>query len=132
VIRLPLLAAGLALYFGVRLLSGHRRRRLVRLRDGRKVQLVSSVALLNGSAGDLLALEYLSVLPDPAPEELRLEARSLVQTVGGRSEYEGCRSAVVTVRRRAERPVEPASGGLTFTFRRGDSGSDWYFTEGLE
>jgi hypothetical protein len=132
VIRLPLLAAGLALYFGVRLLSSRRKRRLVRLRDGRKVKLVSSVALLGGSASNLLALEYLSALPDPAPEELRLEARSLVQTVGGRSEYEGCRSAVVTVRRRDKRSVDPASGGLTFTFRRGDTGSDWYFTEGLE
>ena len=131
-IRLPLLAAGLAVYLGVRWLSRRRRGSVVRLRDGRKVRLVSSVALLNGSSSDLLALEYLSALPDPALEELRLEARSLVQTVGGRSEYGGCRSAVVTARRRHQPPVDPASRELIFSFRRNDSGSDWYPTEGLE
>ena len=131
-IRLPLLAAGLAVYVGVRWISRRRRRSTIRLRDGRKVRLVSSVALLNGSASDLLALEYLSALPDPEPEDLRGEARSLVQTVASRSEYEGCRSAVVTARRRHELPADPASRELVFTFRRNDPGSEWYPTEGLE
>ena len=70
-IRLPLLAGGLAVYLGARYLARRRARSVVRLRNGRKVRLVSSVALLNGSPGDLLALEYLSALPAPAPEEVR-------------------------------------------------------------
>jgi hypothetical protein len=113
VIRFPLLAATLAIYFGVRYLSRRRQETVVRLRNGRRVTLLSSVALLSDSA-DLLALEYSSALPDPAPEELRLEARSLVQTVGARAQYAACRDAIVTVR------------DLTFSFHRGDSGNDWY------
>jgi hypothetical protein len=130
-IRLPFLAGGLAIYLGLRFLSRRRRRGVIRLRDGRQVKLQSSVALLNASASSLLALEYVSALPDPAPEELRLEARNLVQTVGARSQYAACRSAVVTARRQG-RHADPDPTALTFTFRRGDSESDWYPTEGLE
>ena len=100
--------------------------------DGRRVRLLSTVALLNPSAGDLLALEYSSVLPDRAPEELRLEARSLVQTVGARAEYAPCRSALVTVRRPGERRGGADTPERTFTFRRADAGPEWYPTEGLD
>lgn len=131
-IRLPLLAGGLAIYLGVRFLSRWRRRSVIRLRDGRRVRLVSSVALLSGSPSDLLALEYVSTVRDPAPEDLKLEAQSLVQTLGARAEYAGCRNAVVTARRRGERAADPASDELIFTFRRGESGSEWGLTEGLE
>jgi hypothetical protein len=124
-----LLAGGVAIYLGARFLSRRRGKNIVRLRDGRRVRLQSSVALLDGSAGNLLALEYVTALPEPAPEELRLEARSLVQTVGARAEYGPCRSAVVTAYPRVGRERERASGALTFSFRRGDSGSDWYPTE---
>ena len=130
-IGLPLLAGGLAVFLGARFLSHRRGKNVVRLRDGRRVRLQSSVALLGGSASDLLALEYVTALPDPAPEELRLEARSLVQTIGSRAEYGGCRSAVVTARRRGERRARSARQ-LTFTFRRSEPGPDWYPTEGLE
>lgn len=129
--RLPLLAGGLAIYLGMRFLSRRRGRNVVRLRDGRRVRLQSSVALLGGSANDLLALEYVTALPDPAPEELRLEARSLVQTIGSRAEYQGCRSAVVSALPRGERRAR-SSQENTFTFRRSDPGPDWYPTEGLE
>lgn len=131
-IGLPFIAGGLAVYVAMRLLARRRRRGVVRLRDGRRVRLLSSVALLNPSAGDLLALEYSSVLPDRAPEELRLEARNLVQTVGARAEYAPCRTALVTVRRRGRPRREADTPELTFTFRRGDSGPEWYPTEGLE
>lgn len=131
-IRLPLLAGGLAVYLGARYLARRRARSVVRLRNGRKVRLVSSVALLNGSPGDLLALEYLSALPAPAPEEVRLEARNLIQAVGSRAEYVGCQVAVVTARRRSERRDAPAPEELIFTFRRGDSPGEWYPTEGLD
>jgi hypothetical protein len=130
-IRLPLLAAGLAIYFGARFLSRRRQRNVVRLRNGRRIKLVSSVALLDGSDGSLLALEYFSELPDPAPDQLRLEAHSLVQTVGARAEYAACRSALVSVRRPGERPAGRISQEVTFTFQRGDSGSDWYPADGL-
>lgn len=129
-IRLPLLAAGLAIYLGARFLS-RRRRNVVRLRNGRRIKLLSSVALLDGSEGNLLALEYCSELPDPAPEELRLEARSLVQTVGARAEYATCRSALVSVRCPGERRAERFSQEVTFTFHREDSASDWYPADGL-
>jgi hypothetical protein len=130
-IRLPFLAAGLAIYFGVRFLARRSGRKVIRLRNGRRVRLLSSVALLEGSASDLLALEYFSASPDAAPEELRLEARSLVQTVGARAEYATCRRAVVAVRRPGGRRADAASPEHTFTFRRGDSGSDWYPADGL-
>jgi hypothetical protein len=86
------------------------------------------VALIDGSEGGLLALEYASELTDPAPDELRQEARSLVQTVGARVEYATCRSALVSasVRRQSERRTDPVSQEFTFTFVRDDSGSDWY------
>lgn len=131
-ITLPVLVGGVAAYFGLRFLAGRRRRSIIRLRNGRRIRLVSSVALLNGSTSDLLALEYVSQLPEAGPAELRLEARSLVQTVGARAEYAACRSAVVTARRQGERSTERASGELIFTFRRDDSGTDWCPTEGLE
>jgi hypothetical protein len=130
VIRLPFLAAGVAIYLGVRFLSRRRRGRIVRLRDGRELRLLSSVALLGGSASDLLALEYFSGLSSPAPDELRLEAKNLVETVGGRAEYATCRRAVVAVRLEGERATVALSPELIFTFRRGDSGSEWYQAEG--
>jgi hypothetical protein len=128
---LPLLAAGLAIFFGARFLSRRRQRNVVRLRNGRRIELLSSVALLDGSEGNLLALEYFSELPDPAPEDLRLEARSLVQAVGARAEYATCRSALVSVRRPGERRAERIAQEVTFTFQRDDSAADWYPAEGL-
>lgn len=130
-IRLPLLAGGLVIYLGLRSLWRGRGKNVVRLRDGRRVRLQSSVALLNGSANDLLALEYATALPDAAPEELRLEALSLVQTVGSRAEYQRCRSAVVTARSRGERRLSSPKEH-TFTFRRNEPGPDWYPTDGLD
>jgi hypothetical protein len=130
-IRLPILVAAVAIYFGARFLSARRQRNVVRLRNGRRIKLVSSVALLDGSEGSLLALEYLSELPDPDADELRVEARSLLQTVGARAEYATCRSALVSVRRQ-EGHAGPESRQLTFTFLRGDSGADWVPADGVE
>ena len=116
---LPLLAAGLAIYFGARILSRRRQRNVIRLRGGGRVRLLSAVALIDGSEGGLLALEYSSELTDPSEDGLRHEARSLVRTVGARAEYATCRSALVSVWvRRGEQES-------TFAFVRGDSGSDW-------
>ena len=129
-IRLPLLAAALAIYLGARFLSRRRQRNVVRLRNGRRITLLSSVALLDGSDGSLLALEYFSELPDPVPENLRLEAHSLLQAVGARAEYATCRAALVSVRRPGEPPAERISQEVTFTFQRGDSGSDWHPADG--
>jgi hypothetical protein len=117
--RFAFVAAGLAIYLGTRFLTRRRERHIVRLRNGRRVKLLSSVALLDRSDGDLLALEYASELPDPTPEELRLEAGSLLQAVGARAEYSTCRAALVSVHR------------ATFTFLRGDAGPGWYPAEGL-
>ena len=129
---LPLLAAGLAIYFGARFLSRRLQRNVIRLRNGGRVKLLSSVALLDGSEGDLLALEYSSELPDPAPDELRHEARSLVRTVGARAQYATCRSALVSVSlgRHGRRRTDPVSQETTFAFVRSDSGSDWYPADG--
>jgi len=128
----PLLAAGLAILFGARFLSRRWQRNVIRLRDGGRVKLLSSVALLDGSEGDLLALEYSSELSDPAPDELRHEARSLVRTVGARAQYGTCRSALVSVslRRYGRRRADPVSQETTFAFVRSDSGSDWYPADG--
>jgi len=130
-LHLPWLAGGLAIYLGARLL-GRRRRSLVRLRNGRRVRLVSAVALLDGSPDELLALEYLSPLPAERPEELRLEARGLVQAVGARLQYAGCRRAVVTTWPRAPGGSTDGLEELVFTFRRHDGGSDWYPTDALD
>ena len=129
-IRLPLLAVGLAIYLGARFLYRRRRRNVVRLRNGRQIELLSSVALLDGSDGHLLALEYVSELTDPGPEDLRLEARNLVQTVGARAEYATCRSALVSVRRPGEGEPERISQEVTFNFHREGSRSDWYPADG--
>jgi hypothetical protein len=129
---LPLLAAGLAIYVGARFLARRRKRNVIRLRGGGQVRLSSAVALLDGSEGDLLALEYFSELTDPAPDQLQHEARSLVQTVGARTEYTTCRTALVSVsvRRPGERHTAPVSQESTFTFVRGDSRSDWHPADG--
>lgn len=128
---LPLLAAGLAIFFGARFLSRRRQRNVIRLRGGGRVRLLSAVALLDGSEGDLLALEYSSELTDPAQDKLLHEARSLVRTVGARAEYATCRSALVSVWvRRGERGADPVSQESTFTFVRGDPGSDWHPADG--
>jgi hypothetical protein len=131
-IRLPYIAVGLALYFGIRFLAHRRSRSTIRLRDGRRVKLISSVALLHGSPGDLLALEYSSPLPAGVPEEIRQEALSLVETIGARAQYASCRAAVVAVRRETRNSEDSPNTELTFTFRRGDSELGWYPTEGLE
>ena len=82
--RLPLFMAGVAIYFAGRFLSGRRQRNVVRLRNGRRIKLLSSVALLDGSDGDLLALEYVSELRDPTPGEVS-RALQTVSTVAIRS-----------------------------------------------
>jgi hypothetical protein len=122
---LPLLAAGVAIYLGARYLV-RRRRNVVRLRSGGTVKLLSSVALLDGSDDDLLAVAYLSELPDPSPDDLRVEARGLLQAIGSRAEYATCRSALASVRRRGERRTERNPEEVTFTFLRRDAGPDWY------
>jgi hypothetical protein len=129
---LPLLAAGLAIYVGARFLARRRKRNVIRLRDGGQVRLLGAVALLDGSESGLLALEYVSELTDPAPDQLQHEARGLVRTVGARAEYATCRSALVSVsvRRPGERHADPVSQESTFTFVRGDSSSDWYPADG--
>ena len=129
---LPWLAGGLAIYFGVRLLSRLRDRSLIKLRDGRQVTLVSAVALVEGSADDLLALEYLSALPRGDREMLRVEAAGLVQIVGARAAYAACRRAVVTTRPRRGLGSGTAPEEQVFTFRRADSGPDWYPTDTLD
>jgi hypothetical protein len=128
----PLLAAGLAIYVGARFLSRRRQRNVVRLREGGRVKLLSSVALLDGSDGDLLALEYSSELHDPAPDQLRQEAHSLLRTVGARAQYATCRSALVSVwvRRQGERRTDPVAPEASFTGVRGAAGSDWYPADG--
>ena len=125
-IGLPLLAAGVAIYLSARYLVRRRRRNVVRLRSGGTVKLLSSVALLDGSDGDLLALEYLTALPDPAPGELRIEARNLLQDVGSRWEYATCRSALVSVHRRGKGRTGPSSQEVTLTFLRQGAKADWY------
>ena len=130
-IRLPLLVTGLAIYLGARSLSWRRQRNVIRLRNGRRIKLLSSVALIDRSHGDLLALEYHSELSNPLAEELQLEARSLVQTVGARAEYATCRSALVSVRPRGGRRIEQALQDITFTFLRSDSESEWYPASGV-
>jgi hypothetical protein len=130
--RLPYLAAALALYLGIRFIAHRRSRSTIRLRDGRRVKLISSVALLDGSPGDLLALEYSSPLPEGSQEEVQREAQSLVELIGARAQYATCRCAVVAVRREGRSSNDPASAELTFTFRRGESKFGWYPTDGLE
>jgi hypothetical protein len=129
--RLPLIAAGLIIFLGARFLARRRQRTAVRLRNGRTVELLSSVALLHGSDNDLLALEYISELPDPASDDLRTEAHGLLQAIGSRVEYASCRSALVSVRRRGDHRADRDSQEVTFTFHRPDASLDWHAsTEG--
>jgi hypothetical protein len=114
VVRLPLVAGGLAIYVALRFLAVRRKRQFVRLADGRRVRLLSAVALLNGSDHDLLALEYVPGVRSADPEALRLEAHRVLEAVAQRAEYAGCNTAVVTAR------------GRVLTFRRGDGGRAWY------
>jgi hypothetical protein len=90
------------------------------------------VALVEGSADDLLALEYLSALPKGNREMLRVEAAGLVQIVGARAAYAACRRAVVTTRPRRGLGHSAAPEEQVFTFHRADSGPDWFPTDSLD
>ena len=111
---LPFLAGSLAIYLALRGLARRRKRQFVRLDDGRRLRLLSAVAVLNGSASDLMALEFVPTVRSSDSEAVRHEARSVLQAVGRRAEYAGCRTAVLT------------AGERVFTFRRGDTGTDWH------
>jgi hypothetical protein len=113
-VRLPWVAGGLAIYVALRFLAGRRKRQFVRLADGRRVRLLSAVALLNGSPNDLLALDYVPGVRSSDPEALRLEAHRVLEAVAQRAEYAGCTTAVVTARERV------------LMFRRDEAGRVWY------
>lgn len=131
-LRLPIIAGGLVVYFAARAIARRRARTLVRLRDGRRVKLLSSVALVTGEPSDLLALEYRSRLPQSDTEAMNREARSLLEAVGGRAPYTGCRSALVTVRPKGSMRKEAGFREQVFAFRRGEAGAEWQPTAALE
>lgn len=128
---IPLLAGGFALYLTLRFLVRRGGRERVRLPDGRRLRLLSSVAL-KGSACDLLALEYVSTLSSSAAAALRAEARGLLQAVADRPEYAACTTAMVTARGPGARQVGPAPRDRVFTFRRAGAGAEWSSAEGLD
>jgi hypothetical protein len=131
-VRIPLLAGSLALYLALRFLVRRGGRDRVRLPDGRRLRLLSSVALLKGSACDLLALEYVSTLSSSDAVALRAEARGLLRAVADRPEYAVCTSAMVTARAPGARQVGPAPRDRVFAFRRAGAGAEWSPAEGLD
>ncbi|HWB40426.1 MAG TPA: hypothetical protein VG500_04160 [Gemmatimonadales bacterium] len=131
-LRLPIIAGGLVVYFAARAIARRRAQTLVRLRDGRRVKLLSSVALVNGDPSDLLALEYRSRVPESDTEAMTREARSLLEAVARRAEYAGCRSALVTVRPKGRGKESAGIREQVFAFRRGQAGAEWQPTAALE
>lgn len=125
-IRLPVVAGILAAWFAVRYLVQRFNPRLVKLSHGRRVKLLSALALRDGSTCRVLALEYVSRVTDPTPNDLEQESLGLLRAVSARPENAGCREALITVRLRGEDPRLPAPDGRVLAFRRFDINSAWY------
>jgi hypothetical protein len=125
-IRLPFILGGLAVYLAVQYVARRRDPMRLTLSDGRRVKLLSSVAILNDASCRALTFEYLSGLVRPSAEDIRDEALSFLQTAADRPEYRRCRDASVTVRLIGEDPTSPPPAGRTLAFRRDDADSEWY------
>jgi hypothetical protein len=131
-IRVPFIIGGFAVYLAIKYLGRRVDPMRVRLPDGRRVKLLSSVAILNPSACRLLTFEYLSGLVGPKQEDVRDEALSFLQTVADKPEYARCLEATVTVRLIGEDLKAPAPAGRTLSFQRDDTGATWSHVERVE
>ncbi|MGH7579308.1 MAG: hypothetical protein ACREM9_03995 [Gemmatimonadales bacterium] len=128
-IPLPWIIGGFAMYLAVNYVARRRDPKRIRLPDGRRVRLLSSVAILNASSCRLLTFEYLSGLADPDPDDVRDEALIFLRTVTARPEYARCLDATVTVRLPGEDHAAPAPANRILAFGREDAGSAWYPVE---
>jgi hypothetical protein len=125
VIRVPFILGGLAVYLALKYMGRRVDPMRVTLPDGRRVKLLSSVAILNASACRLLTFEYRSGLIAPSHEDVGDEALIFLQTVAARAEYARCLEATVTVRLIGEHPSTPAPAGRVLSFRRAATDAAW-------
>jgi hypothetical protein len=125
VIRVPFILGGLAVYLALKYMGRRVDPMRITLPDGRRVKLLSSVAILNTSACRLLTFEYRSGLIAPGPDDVREEALSFLETVAARPEYARCREATVTVRLMGEDLAAPAPAGRVVSFQRADTDAAW-------
>ena len=124
-IPIPFVVGGLAAYFTYRYVAGRRDPTRIELSDGRRVKLVSSVAILNPPSYRLLTFEYLSGLVSPTPADIRDEAQDFLQTVAVKREYAKCRDATVTVRLLGKDHAAPVPASRILTFQRDAADSPW-------
>jgi hypothetical protein len=125
-IRLPVVAGILGLLVAVRYLTRRLNPTLIKLPGGRRVRLLSAVAVRDRANSGVLALEYVSGLTEATPDELETEAVELLDAVSERPEYALCAEAIVVVRMPEEDPELPAPEGRELGFRRFGPTSQWY------
>lgn len=131
-IHLPWIAATFALGLAIRYMGRRSEQRTIRLPDGRRLHLLSSVALLNGPTYHLLALEYVSALATPDLKLLEGEALALLQTVVAKPEHALCMAATVTAHLSEDHGEMPVLQPHVFSFRRQQAGADWQSVPKLE
>jgi hypothetical protein len=121
---LPWFAGTLVLGLAYRYLM-RRKGRWIRLPDGRKLELVSAIALRSEPAWDLLALEYISTEPAADPASRRREAHGILLAVAARPEFAQCREATVTAHLAGADRGAVAGGTHVFGFHRPHAGAAW-------
>lgn len=131
-IRITWILAGFAMYLAANYVARRRDPMRITLSDGRRVKLLSSVAILNPSSCRFLTFEYLSGLAAPQPDDLRDEALIFLRTVAARPEYARCLDATVTVRLAGEDHTAPAPADRILGFCRENADSAWHPVERSE
>ena len=122
---LPWFAGTLVVGLAYRYLSRRRRRRRIRLPDGRSLELLSAITLRSGPAWYLLALEYVSALPSADQEALRRAARDVLRAAATWPEFAQCREATITVNLRGADRTAVARPTHVFGFHRPDTEAAW-------
>jgi len=131
-IRIAWIIGGFAMYLAANYLARRGDPMRITLPDGRRVKLLSSVAILNASSCRFLTFEYLSGLAAPQPDDVRDEALLFLNTVAAKPEYTRCLDATVTVRLPGENHTAPAPPSRILGFCREDARSAWYPVERAE
>ena len=121
---LPWFAGTLVLGLAYRYLM-RRKGRWIGLPDGRKLELVSAIALRSEPSWDLLALEYISAEPAADPASRRREAHGVLLAIAARPEFARCREATVTAHLAGADRGAVTRRTHVFGFHRPDAGAAW-------
>ena len=108
------------------LLSRRNDSMLVNLPDGRRLKLVSTIAMFDGPGCRMLSFEYISDLPADDRKQLQSEAGAFLQAAAKDQRFDPCPTATVTARRRGESEQSFPPQERVFRFDRRGPRERWY------